>query len=411
MIDYKSKFRCAIQDIKAANRYREFHQFSKMYPSGPPIAYSHSMQDNITMWCTNDYMCMSKHPHVVSALMKTASVMGVGSGGTRNISGTHSDIVALESTIARLHGRESSLVFVCGYIANLATLSAVGKIIPNMVFLSDQENHASIIEGIRHSGCDKRIFKHNDMKDLKICLQSLAPEAPKMIVFESVYSMSGDIALISEICRLAKEYNAMTYVDEVHAVGLYGRTGGGIFQERGMEDCVDIIQGTMSKGFGVIGGYISGDAEVIDAVRNFASGFIFTTSLPPGITSACRASIEYLMCNQDMRIEYFRKIALLKKELRYMRIPILENDSHIIPIMIRDASICSAISRHLMDQYRIYVQDINYPTVPIGQERIRITLCYTHTEEMIYEFANALHTVLLRFKVIHNLNAALYAMH
>lgn len=388
-LDYNLFFNKAIANLKEERRYRIFNDIERRVGT-KPIAYDHKRKKEIVIWCINDYLGMSLHKDVIEAANKANSSMGVGSGGTRNIGGTHHPMVELEEELADLHSKESALVFTSGYVSNDATISTLGKLLPNCVMFSDQDNHASIIEGIKHSNAQKYVYNHLDIEDLESKLKQVDISLPKIIIFESVYSMDGRISPIKEICDLADKYNALTYVDEVHAVGLYGKRGGGICEQLGLMDRLSIIEGTLAKGFGVIGGYITASKLLIDAVRSYAPGFIFTTSLPPAITSAAITSIRYLKSSTKEREILHKNANLLKAKLRNACIPFIENESHMIPVMVSDPLLSKKVSDILIDQFSIFVQHINFPTVAKGTERLRITPTPMHTEEMINDLVNAL---------------------
>lgn len=399
MIDYKSIFANSIDQIKKEGRYRTFTEM-QYQNSKSPRAYSPRFGRDITVWCSNDYLGMSQHPVVKKAAIDAIEMAGAGTGGTRNISGTNSFMVELEREMADLHAKESALVFTSGYVANQATLSTLSKIIPDIVMFSDSMNHSSMIHGVRDSRAEKEVYKHADMADLEAKLQSYPVERPKIIIFESVYSMTGDVSPIKDICALAKKYNALTYIDEVHSVGLYGSRGAGVANMLGLEGEIDIIQGTLAKAYGVIGGYISGDKEIIDAIRSYAPGFIFTTSLPPAVTAAAAASVKHLKNSDAERAKHQEIIAKVKKELSARGIEYMTNLTHIIPIVIGDPTEAKEISETLLRDHGIYVQHINYPTVPRGTERLRVTPNPLHTEAMVQEFATALEAVMLKFNKI-----------
>jgi 5-aminolevulinate synthase len=401
MINYQIFFEQAIDKVKQEGRYRLFTDLTR-YAGNFPLAKNHHNGCDVVLWCINDYLCMGQHPKIIKAAIETTKEMGVGAGGTRNIGGTNHPLTLLEKELATLHEKESAIVFTSGYIANDATITALGNIIPELIIFSDEKNHASIIEGIRHANCKKYIFKHNNISDLRQLLQSVPINQAKLIIFESVYSMEGDIAPIVEICALAKEFKALTYIDEVHSVGLYGKSGAGIAQKLGCMDKIDIIQGTLAKAYGVIGGYIAADHLIVDAVRSYASGFIFTTALPPAIAAAALASVQHLKHSSTERLEHFEVVDKLKQELTKAHIQYLSNESHIISVMICDQYLAKEASRILLEKYHIYVQHINYPTVPKGLERLRITPTPRHNNEMIEHFVMALKAVLVELKIIES---------
>jgi 5-aminolevulinate synthase len=386
MLNY---FKQAITNLKSENRYREFLDISRLCGDFP-YAIDNKSGKRITVWCSNDYLGMGQNTAAISAAVKALNSYGVGSGGTRNISGTNHEIVKLEKELAQLHNKEAALVFVSGYVANDTTIQTLGKIIPDLVIFSDSKNHASIISGIRNSRLEKQVFRHNDSNHLEELLQKYPINHPKIIIFESVYSMDGDFGKVREIVALAKKYQALTFIDEVHAVGLYGKNGAGLCQELGIENEIDIIQGTFAKAFGTIGGYITAKSEVIDAIRGLGSGFIFTTSIPPVIAAATLANILYLKESGAERGEMRYNVALLKKQLHEIKANIVENSSHIISLRIGDAARAQSLSKRLLEEFNIYVQHINYPTVAKGDERLRITVTPLHTEKMIQELVAAL---------------------
>ena len=342
---------------------------------------------------------MSQNAEIIEAANKANSSMGVGSGGTRNIGGTHHSLVELEKELADLHQKEAALIFTSGYVSNDASISTLAKLLPNCAIFSDQDNHASIIEGIRRSNVDRYVYKHLDMQDLEEKLRSVDINRPKLIIFESVYSMDGHVSPVKEICDLADKYNALTYVDEVHAVGLYGKRGGGICEQLGLMDRLSIIEGTLAKGFGVMGGYIAGSKLMIDAIRSYASGFIFTTSLPPALASAATASIRYLKTSNKEREALHKNAAKLKRRFKEENIPFLENDSHMVPVMINNPILSRMVSEMLLDEFSIFVQHINYPTVQKGTERLRITPTPLHTDQMIEDLVAALKSAFNKLKI------------
>jgi len=386
MLNY---FKQAITNLKSENRYREFLDISRLCGDFP-YAIDNKSGKRITVWCSNDYLGMGQNTAAISAAVKALNSYGVGSGGTRNISGTNHEIVKLEKELAQLHNKEAALVFVSGYVANDTTIQTLGKIIPDLVIFSDSKNHASIISGIRNSRLEKQVFRHNDSNHLEELLQKYPINHPKIIIFESVYSMDGDFGKVREVVTLAKKYQALTFIDEVHAVCLYGKNGAGLCQELEIENEIDIIQGTFAKAFGTIGGYITAKSEVIDAIRGLGSGFIFTTSIPPVIAAATLANILYLKESGAEREKMRHNVALLKKQLHEIKANIVENSSHIISLRIGDAARAQSLSKRLLEEFDIYVQHINYPTVAKGDERLRITVTPLHTEKMIRELVAAL---------------------
>jgi 5-aminolevulinate synthase len=396
-MNYNKIFNDALSQVKLEGRYRIFTELQ--YQNTSPVAYSARFNRDIIVWCSNDYLGMSRNPQVIEAALEATKLMGVGSGGTRNISGTNSPMVALEKELASLHNKEAALVFTSGYVANQASLSTLAKIIPNIVMFSDESNHASMIHGIKDGRSEKVVYRHNDMEHLEELLKQYPLEHPKLIVFESVYSMIGDISPIEAICDLAKKYNAMTYIDEVHSVGLYGDQGAGVAQMLGVADKIDIFQGTLAKAFGVIGGYIAGSKECIDAIRSYAPGFIFTTSLPPAISNAALASVRILRSTNKERDAHKKMVNYVKMLLRNEGIEFIDNDTHIIPVMIGDPVKCQSISENLLKDYGIYVQHINFPTVPRGKERLRITPTPLHTEEMAQYLVKSLAEVMNNIKL------------
>lgn len=391
---YDHIFSSYLKSLKMEGRYRVFTDLER-HVGGAPYALWHSPEGikEVVVWCSNDYLGMSQHPEVIDAMVDAAQRYGAGSGGTRNISGTAHSHVMLEEEVADLHGKEKGLIFTSGYIANEATISAIGKALPNCVVLSDEKNHASIIQGIRSGGCERRIFQHNNLDDLRANLSSLDPNRPKIIAFISVYSMDGDIAPIEAICDLADEFNAMTFLDEVHAVGLYGPQGAGVASQLGLQDRVDVIQANFAKAYGVIGGYITGSTTLVDYVRSAASGFIFTTSLPPAVVGAIHKSISILRHDTTLRDSLWNKVGLLKARLEKSSIPFQSPASHIVPVIVGGAVACKSVCDILRDEYSIYVQPINYPTVSRGQERLRLTVTPAHTPEMINQLGDALEDV------------------
>jgi 5-aminolevulinate synthase len=389
-------FTNTISNLKEQGKYRVFNDIVRERGSFPEaIWYGPYNIKNIVNWCSNDYLGMGQHKVVIDAMHTALDQTGSGSGGTRNIGGTSHYHVALEGELASLHSKDRALLYSSAYVANEWTLIALSKIIPDIVFLSDSKNHASLIQGIRHSGADKVIWQHNDMSDLEEKLKAVtATGRTPCIVFESVYSMDGDVSPISSVCDLAEEYSAVTYIDEVHAVGLYGSTGAGYCEMIG-ETRVDIVNGTLGKAYGVQGGYVAGDGEVIDAIRSVASGFIFTTSMSPVLCAGALASIKYLKAHNDLRIKHQERANTLKKMLSEVGIEVLSNScTHIVPVMVRDAVRCKKLSDELLSEYGIYIQPINYPTVEEGGERLRIAPTPLHTDAMMAELVSALRKVL-----------------
>jgi len=393
-MDYKVRFADALTAIKDEGRYREFADIRRQCGNFPN-AQHFGAGDNrvITVWCSNDYLGMGQHPVVLEAMHEAIDAAGAGSGGTRNISGTTHYHVELEQELADLHGKEAALLFTSGYISNDATLSTLVKLLPGCVIFSDEKNHASMIEGIRHGGGPKEIWRHNDLAHLEELLQNHDEDIPKIIAFESVYSMDGNISPISEICDLADKYNALTYLDEVHAVGMYGPRGGGVAERDQVMDRVDVIEGTLAKGFGLMGGYITASSDIVDAVRSFSPGFIFTTSLAPAIVAGAVASIRYLKKSNVERERQQERAQTLKKRLHDAGLPVMDNPSHIVPVLVGDPVMCKTLTDALMDRFSIYVQPINYPTVPRGSERIRLTPGPMHTDTDMDHLINALNVL------------------
>ncbi|MCJ2015290.1 5-aminolevulinate synthase [Methylobacterium sp. J-076] len=388
---YDRYFRGALEELHSERRYRVFADIERISGRFPAAKWRRSdgSVTEITVWCSNDYLGMGLHPEVVGAMTETAARCGVGAGGTRNIAGNSSPLVDLERELADLHGKEAGLVFTSGYVSNQAGIATIAKLIPNCSILSDALNHNSMIEGVRHSGCEKQIFRHNDAGHLEELLQA-AGDRPKLIAFESVYSMDGDVAPIAAFCDLAERYGAMTYLDEVHAVGLYGERGAGIAERDGVMHRIDVIEGTLAKGFGCVGGYITGSAAICDAVRSFAPGFIFTTALPPAVAAAATASVRYLKRSGTERAAHQRQVAATKVALDAAGLPLLSTETHIVPVMVGDAELCKAAADHLLERHRIYIQPINYPTVPRGTERLRITPSPFHDSGQIARLTEAL---------------------
>ncbi|WP_038365075.1 5-aminolevulinate synthase [Bosea sp. UNC402CLCol] len=390
-MDFESFFRSELDGLRREGRYRVFADLERQVGRFPTATYhGESGPRDVTVWCSNDYLGMGQHPKVLAAMHQALDGSGAGAGGTRNIGGTNHYHVLLERELADLHGKEAALIFNSGYMANWAALSTLAARIPGCIVLTDALNHASMIEGIRHSRVEKHIFAHNDPTDLRRKLAALDPSRPKLIAFESVYSMDGDIAPIAEFCDIAEEFGAMTYCDEVHAVGLYGPRGGGVSEREGLTDRLTLIQGTLAKAYGVIGGYVAGSAALCDFIRSFASGFIFSSSLPPAVAAGAIAAIAHLKESPAERERQQDRVQALRRKLDAVGIPHLENPSHIVPVMVGEAKACKAISDELLARFDIYVQPINYPTVPRGTERLRITPSPFHSDADIDRLVAAL---------------------
>jgi 5-aminolevulinate synthase len=390
-MDFEAFFATALDGLRSEGRYRVFSDLQR-HAGHFPRATRHidGRTQDVTIWCSNDYLGMGQHPAVLKAMHEAIDKCGAGAGGTRNISGTTHYHVELERELASLHGKEAALLFNSGYMSNWTSLSTLAGGLPGCIVYSDSENHASMIEGIRHSRAEKVIFKHNDMKDLEQHLAKADPKRPKLIAFESVYSMDGDFGRIREICDLADKYGAMTYLDEVHGVGLYGPHGAGLAEREGLMDRLTIIEGTLAKAFGVVGGYIAASATICDYIRSFASGFIFSSALPPAVAAGARAAIQHLRTSEFERAKLRERVAKVRKGLEACGIPVMPNDSHIVPVLVGDAAKCKWISDCLLDHNGIYIQPINYPTVARGTERLRITPTPLHTDADIDALAQAI---------------------
>ena len=392
MMDYQAAFRAAIEQVKSEGRYRVFADLKRHRGSFPTATYTseNGAESEITVWCSNDYLGQGQNPVVLQAMHEAIDLTGAGAGGTRNISGTTHYHVELERELADWHGKESALLFTSGYVSNEATLSTLYKILPGLIIFSDELNHNSMISGIRNGKGARKIFRHNDLAHLEELLAEADPEAPKLIAFESVYSMDGDVADIPGTVALAKKYGCMTYIDEVHAVGMYGQTGAGVCERDGVMDQIDIIEATLGKAVGVMGGYSAASREVCDAIRTFADGFIFTTALPPALTAGAIASIRYLKEHNELRVAHQERAETLKRRFREIGLPVMPSVCHIVPVLVGDAVHCKLISDMLMTDFGIYVQPINYPTVPKGTERLRFTPCPFHTDEMMDKLVDAM---------------------
>lgn len=391
-MDYNKIFEDHLKTLQSEGRYRVFAPLERLCGNFPKALYHapDGSTKKVTIWCSNDYLGMGQNPVVLRAMKDAIENYGAGAGGTRNISGTQKLHIDLEKSLADLHQKEAALVFSSGYVANEGALSTIIKLLDHPIIFSDELNHASMIHGMRSAPCEKHIYRHNDIEHLEALLQKSDPARPKIIAFESVYSMEGDIAPIQEICDLADHYNAMTYLDEVHAVGLYGARGGGIAERDGLLDRIDILEGTFGKAYGLMGGFITGSSAIIDAVRSFASGFIFTTALPPAVLAGALTSVEYLKTSEIERARAHSNARYMKEQLEINVLPYLKGDSHIIPLIVGDAACCKAVTDLLLSQHDIYVQPINYPTVPKGTERMRLTATAAHKKEDIDVMINVL---------------------
>jgi 5-aminolevulinate synthase len=400
-MDYKAAFRNAIDQVKSEGRYRVFADLKRYRGEFPRACWTRpdGGQTDVVVWCSNDYLGQGQNPVVLQAMHEAIDAAGSGSGGTRNISGTTHYHVELEAELASLHGKEGALLFTSGYVANEAALSTLNKILPGLIVFSDELNHASMIAGIRNGRCEYKVFRHNDLEHLEQLLAAAPADAPKLVAFESVYSMDGDIADIAGTIALAKKYGALTYLDEVHAVGLYGLHGGGVAERDGVMADIDIIEGTLGKAFGVMGGYIACDEVIVDAIRSYASGFIFTTSLPPALSAGALASVRWLREHNEVRVRHQERAATLKRRMHEAGLPVMPSVSHIVPVLVADPVHCKMISDMLLTDHGVYVQPINYPTVPRGTERLRFTPTPFHTDAMMDDLVGALDALWSRCNV------------
>ncbi|MBS0517739.1 MAG: 5-aminolevulinate synthase [Proteobacteria bacterium] len=394
-MNYEAFFTGHLDRLRDEGRYRVFAELERVVGAFPRARFHRkgTPAKDVTVWCSNDYLAMGQHPAVLEAMQSAAGAQGSGAGGTRNISGTNTFHTALEDELAALHGKDAALIFTSGYVANETTLQTLGALLPGCELYSDSFNHASMIAGIRHSGAVRKIFRHNDLGHLEELLAAADPKTPKIVAFESVYSMDGDVAPIGEICDLAHRYGALTYLDEVHAVGMYGDRGAGVAERDDVLDKVDIVQGTLAKAFGVVGGYIASSAATVDFIRSCGSGFIFTTSMPPAIAAAALASIRYVSSHPELRVRHQERAATLKRRLLAAGLPAMPSTTHIVPVSVGDAALCKQASDLLLERHDIYVQPINYPTVPRGTERLRLTPTPLHSDEHIARLISALQDV------------------
>lgn len=404
-MEYNAIFKERLDILKGDGNYRIFSPLERLCGQFPTAQYHapDGSSKNVTIWCSNDYLGMGQNPVVLNAMKQAIDDYGAGAGGTRNISGTQKLHVDLERSLADLHQKESALVFSSGYVANEGALSTIIKLLDHPIVFSDELNHASMIHGMRSAPCEKKIYRHNDIEHLETLLKESNPSRPKIIAFESVYSMEGDIAPIKDICDLAKQYEAFTYLDEVHAVGLYGAKGGGIAERDDLLNRIDVIEGTFGKAYGLMGGFITGANVIIDAIRSFASGFIFTTALPPAVLAGALASVEYLKASETERIRAHNNAAYLKQKLDEAGLPYLKGSSHIVPLIVGEARCCKAVTDTLLNKHDIYVQPINYPTVPKGTERMRLTATAAHKKEDIDHMVDILSELYIEHRVLERL--------
>jgi 5-aminolevulinate synthase len=400
--DYNHTFENALNQLRSEGRYRVFNNITRKNGEFPKAVFNNELgiKSDVTIWCSNDYLGMGQNPEVIEAFVNAAAkAVGAGAGGTRNISGTSSYHVELERELCKFHHKEAALIFTSGYIANECALSTLARFLPGCIVYSDANNHASMIEGIKNGRSDKHIWRHNDVDHLEFLLKQSPKEQPKIVAFESVYSMDGDLCPIKDIIRVSKKYNALTYLDEVHGVGLYGDNGGGLSEKMGVTDELDIIEGTLAKGFGIMGGYIAANKNIADIIRSFAPGFIFTTSMPPSIAAAAIASIRVVKNNHSLRLELHERANKLKQLMLERNLPIIKNDSHIVPLLVRDSARCKEISDILLNEFSIYVQPINYPTVPKGTERLRFTPTPYHDNQKMQYLVDCLDQIWSELKL------------